>query len=464
MSIESLQRDPASFRDPSGHVLVGEDKAYRLVMPVAADDFTKVRATPLITELIERGWLWPETCIPSETLGDRAKGASFVLEHPLLPLVTYPYEWSFAALKAAALRHLDIQLLALQYDMTLSDASAYNIQFVDTNPVFIDHLSFRPYKSGEYWLGHRQFCQQFLNPLLLTSRLGLPFHNWYRGQLQGINPESLAKILPWYERCRLSTLLHVVLQAKFTRASRHEVKTVKNRAPFAKTQFVHMLTGLRKLVASLQPKMDKSEWADYATDHNYHDTEHTEKLTFIRTFAETVKPKQLWDLGCNDGKFSTAALQGGAAQVYGFDADVGALEQAYHKAAAANLAFFPLLLDLTNPSPAMGWRLTERQSWLSRAKPDAVLALALIHHLAISNNIPLVQVVDLLVTLAPQGVIEFVPKQDPMVQTLLALREDIFVDYTVEAFEYYLTQRAQIVAQQQVTQTGRILYWYQRCI
>jgi ribosomal protein L11 methylase PrmA len=462
MTNPELQRDPASFRDPSGHVVVGNDAVYRLVMPFAAADFSRVRATSLFPELIKRGWLLNETLVPSETLGDIAKDASFVVKHPKLPLVTYPYEWTFAALKAAALRHLDIHLLALTYDITLSDATAYNIQFIGTDPVFIDHLSFRPYQAGEYWLGHRQFCQQFLNPLLLTSRLGVPFQPMYRGQLNGISPELLVKLLPWYEKCRLSTLLHVVLQAKFTQASRTEVKQVAKQSKLGKAQFVHMLKGLHKLISGLTPQLAKTEWQHYATGHNYQDNEVIQKLSFIQQFATSIKPAQLWDIGCNDGKFSKAALQAGAQHVFGFDADIGALEYAYANAKTEALSFFPLLLDLTNPSPSMGWALTERQSWLTRAKPDAIQALALIHHLAISHNIPLARIVDLLVSLAPHGIIEFVPKADPMVQTLLALRQDIFPDYTQACFESYLKDRARIVAQQQVTESGRILYWYQR--
>jgi len=462
MTNTNWQRDPASFRDPAGHVIVGTDTVYRLVMPVAAADFTAVRSTPLLPELIKRGWLLDETPVTPDILGDAAKHASFVVQHPKLPLVTYPYEWTFSALKAAALRHLDIHLLALDYDITLSDASAYNMQFMGTEPVFIDHLSFRPYKPGEYWLGHRQFCQQFLNPLLLTSRLGVPFQSWYRGQLNGISPELLVKLLPWYERCRLSTLLHVVLQAKFTQTSRKEVKQVTRQTRLGKTQFVHMLSGLRKLISGLKPKLGKTEWQHYATNHNYQNHEVTQKLAFIQQFAATVKPAQLWDIGCNDGKFSEAALNAGAGQVFGFDADIGALEYAYVHASKTQQRFFPLLLDLTNPSPGMGWALTERQSWLSRAKPDAIQALALIHHLAMSHNIPLAHIVKLLVALAPQGVIEFVPKADPMVQTLLALREDIFPDYTQAYFETYLSQQATIIKQEQVTASGRILYWYQR--
>lgn len=462
MTNPDFARDPASFRDPSGHVIVGSDAVYRLVMPVAAADFTKVRKSGLFPELIKRGWLLEETEVSAALLGDIAKDASFVVKHPKLPLITYPYEWTFAALKAAALRHLDIHLLALDYDMTLSDASAYNIQFIDSNPVFIDHLSFRPYRPGEYWLGHRQFCQQFLNPLLLTSRLGVPFQAWYRGQLNGIAPELLVKLLPWYEKCRMSTLLHVVLQAKFTKASRTEVKQVTRHTQLGKNQFVHMLKNLRKLIAGLNPKLAKTEWQHYNTEHNYEDAEVEAKYQFIQQFSTTVKPTQLWDIGCNNGKFSEAALKAGAKTVYGFDGDLGALEYAFIHAKEHKLPFFPILLDLTDPSPSMGWALTERQSWLNRANPDAIQALALIHHLAISHNIPLVRIVDLLVNLAPQGIIEFVPKADPMVQRLLALREDIFPDYTQACFENYLSARAKIIMQQQVTQSGRILYWYQR--
>jgi ribosomal protein L11 methylase PrmA len=175
-----------------------------------------------------------------------------------------------------------------------------------------------------------------------------------------------------------------------------------------------------------------------------------------------VKPKQLWDIGCNTGDYSEVALTSGATQVVGFDFDQGALERAYARAKAKTLNFLPLFQDGANPSPDQGWANAERKSVMSRGPADAIVALAFEHHLAIGRNIPLPGVVDALVKMAPQGVIEFVQKKDPTVQQLLALREDIFPDYTPETFETAMKARARIVKQETVSASGRTLYWYDR--
>ena len=171
-------------------------------MPMAADDFDFVRGSGLIDELHSRGKVIGEQIVDAALLGEHAADAHYVLEHPRLPFVSYPYEWSFSALKAAALLHLDIQQAALKKGVTMTDATAYNIQFIGPRPVFIDSLSFRRYQEGEYWAGHRQFCEQFINPLLLRSFNGIPHNAWYRGELEGISAENLSRLLPW--RSRLS--------------------------------------------------------------------------------------------------------------------------------------------------------------------------------------------------------------------------------------------------------------------
>ncbi len=193
--------DGGSFRDPSGHVFLLQDRVYRTVMPRAATDFDLVRSNPVWVELLKQGKVLPEEKVDPTVFGDIAKSAVYVLEHPKLPYISYPYEWSFPALKAAALLHLDVHLHALKGGITLSDASAYNIQFRGPEPVFIDHLSFRPYRDGEFWIGHRQFCEQFLNPLLLRSVLGVPHNAWYRGALEGIGVSEINQLIPWQKNC-----------------------------------------------------------------------------------------------------------------------------------------------------------------------------------------------------------------------------------------------------------------------
>ncbi len=398
-------------------------------------------------------------------MGAQGAGASFVLEHPRIPFISYPYEWPFQALKAAALLQLDILLAALERGVALTDASAYNIQFIGVKPIFIDNLSFCRYVDGEFWLGHRQFCEQFINPLLLCAKLGVPYNAWYRGNLEGITAEDLAAVLPWRSRLSWNVFTNVYLQARLQstadRSDRTIEKVTSRRLP--RVGFEQILVGLRRWVAKLQPRSSSNTvWRNYAADNSYSKPEEASKRQMIADFTKSAEPELILDIGCNTGEYSRVALENGAKLAIGFDFDVGALDVAFERAQRESLAFLPLSLDAANPSPDQGWAQSERKGFQDRAKGDAVLALALIHHLAIAKNVPLDRVVSWLVNMAPRGVLEFVPKSDPMVERLLLLREDLFDDYDQKSFEAALSRRARIVRSQRVSSSGRTLYCFER--
>lgn len=433
-------------------------------MPMARDDYEFVRTSGLIKSLVSNQQLVAETAVDKSILGEHGEDADLVLEHPRLPFISYPYEWSFSALKAAALLHLDIQQEALKKDVTLTDATAYNLQFVGPKPIFIDSLSFRRYNEGEYWAGHRQFCEQFANPLLLRSIAGIPHNAWYRGTLEGISAEDLSKVLPWRSRLSWNVLTNVFMQARLqhTTDSSEAIEKAKARK-LPRIGYEQILYGLRKWIAGLEIKSDnKTVWQDYATDNSYADDEAVKKREFVAEFAREVKPELIFDIGCNTGDYSAAALENGAGLAIGFDFDHGALDYGFRRAQERSLNFLPLHLDAANPSPNQGWAQSERQGLRERAKGDAVMGLALIHHLAVAKNLPLAGVIEWLIDMAPQGVIEFVPKTDPMVQRLLQIREDIFDDYDQASFEQHLASRARTVKSVKVSSRGRTLYWFNR--
>jgi ribosomal protein L11 methylase PrmA len=457
--------ESGSFRDPGGRIYYIDNRVYRTVTESAAAAFEFVRETGLIERLASEGRVIDFDLVSPDILNHAAADVRYVVEHPRLPFISYPYEWPFPALKAAALLHLDVQLEALDAGITLSDATAYNVQFNGVQPVFIDLLSFRKYKEGELWTGHRQFCEQFLNPLLLRAKLGVVHNPWYRGAQEGINAADLRRLLPWTGKLSLNILIHVVAQSAFQKSS---VSTAKTKEALAASQlptpaYRRMLTKLRDWIAKLEPAdTGKTVWRDYAMSHSYNSDEVAAKRAFIGKFAESVKPNMIWDLGCNTGDYSKVALEHGATYSVGFDYDHGALELTFSRAATENLKLLPIFLDSANPSPDQGWNESERKGLAARANADAMMALAFIHHIVIGRNIPLDDAVNWLVGLAPQGVIEFVPKQDPMVQQLLALREDIFPDYTEEHFLFCLSKRSEIVEMETVTRTGRKLVWFRR--
>jgi ribosomal protein L11 methylase PrmA len=455
--------ESGSFRDPGGRVFRAGDKILRTVTDAALESYAAVSQSGIMRKLADAGKLVDFADITDQAGSFGLDGAKVVLSHPPIPFISYPYEWSFSLHKAAALAHLDLQLSLLEDDFTLSDATAYNVQFEGVRPVFIDHLSIRPYRDGEIWDGHRQFCMQFLNPLLMWAVLDVQPSHWFRGSLEGIAPEDLAKLIPLRKRFNLTILSHVIAQASMQKRS---VKTTTGSAQYRtaklpRSGFEGMLHGLRSTIAKLEVPSHRTVWGDYAQNTSYSDPEMEAKHGFVKEMVAAVKPEQLYDIGCNSGDYSIAALEAGAKSVVGFDFDQGALEIAYRRASEGNLPFLPLWLDAANPSPAQGWGQAERMGLAGRAAPGAMLALAVIHHIAIGRNVPLDMATDWLVSHAPVGIIEFPHKSDPMVQALLAQRDDIFPGYDKDIFAGLLGKRARIVKQLDVLPT-RTLFWYDR--
>lgn len=455
-----------SFRDPAGRVVLRGGRVFRAVNPVAAADFDVVRRTKFYDAAVSDGRVVEARVLGAGEAGEIAPGAAYVLEHPPLPFVSYPYEWPFLALKTAALLHLDLQIEALASDVMFSDASAYNVQFVGPVPLFIDTLSLRPYRPGELWAGHRQFCEQFLNPLLLRALVGVSHNAWYRGTQEGIATRDLRRLLPWHTKLSRRVATHVVLQdvLQGTVNGRRDVDaSTLERAGLPRPALLKMLHGLRRWIDRLTPAdRKKTTWQDYARSHSYSSDEAAAKRSFVEDFARTARVAHVWDIGCNTGDYAVAALEAGAAIAIGFDADHGALDLAFARARESGARFLPLFLDATNPSPAQGWAQAEREGLDARASADGVLALAVVHHLAITRNLPLAGIVRWLTGLAPRGVIEFVPKDDPMVQQLLALRPDIFPDYREDAFLAHVRTAARVERTARVSGAGRLLVEFSR--
>lgn len=465
MNIPFPRRDPGSFRDPGGTVFIDGNRVLRTVTDVAAPAYQGARDSGLLADLVKRGLLLPLEEIDQAEVGSIGADARILLQHPLLNLVSYPYEWCFEAHRRAALLHLDVHLRALQAGFTLSDATAYNIQFQGPAPVFIDHLSIRPYRPGELWAGHRQFCMQFLNPLLLHVH-GIRPNAWFRGTLEGIAPEDLARILPRSSWLSWTVLTHVVMQASLQRRASNTDSAKAERMKQAKLplgSFVGMLNGLRSFIQGLKWPEGATEWSEYAETNSYDAEETATKRAFVASMVEKARPRLLWDIGCNTGDFSVLALESGAGNVVGWDFDHGALNKAYRRATSQDLRFLPLWLDAANPSPNQGWAQRERRGFAERCNADALIALAFIHHIAIGRNVPLAQAVDWLVGLAPVGVIEFPTRADPMVQRLLQFRDIPFDDYGEQEFMTQVQNRARIVRTDALASGRRtLLVWYDR--
>lgn len=459
-----MYRNPGSYRDPAGAVLHHEERVFRSVSSHGARQFEFVAESGLFDDLIQKGLLVPfQRCDLAAHPDLATEDVVYLLELQKLDFISYPYEWSFCGLRDAALTHLEIQSNALKLGIVLTDATPFNIQFVGSRPVFIDHLSFRRYVDGELWYGHRQFCEQFLNPLLLTTHTGISHHAWLRSNIEGIPVDDLNRLLPWYKKLSPNMFFHVTLHARLQNKHRttKDSRLVTRKLP--RQAYQNMLRQLHGWISKLPvPASDSSIWSGYADNNVYEADESLRKQTFIQTYASTVRPRVIWDLGCNTGEYASTCLRSGTELAIGFDADPAVLDLAHMKAKKAKLNFLPLYMDFTNPSPSQGWREMERMGLSKRAKPDGLLALALLHHLVIARNIPFDEVIDWLLDIAPTGVIEFVPKNDPMVKRLLTNRQDIFPQFTEATFRSLITRRAYLVREERLTRDGRLLIWYER--
>ena len=457
-ALQSAQRHPASFRDPDAGVFLAGARVLRALTAEAAQRYDAVRE---VVAALEKDGMVVQTRAAADA---PPPGYARMLEHEPIPFVSYPYEWPFALLKRAALLHLDLHQRALARGATLADASAYNVQFRGARPVFIDIGSFRPYREGELWAAHRQFCEQFLNPLLLAARFGIAHHAWYRGALEGIPTPELAALWPASGWLSARVLVHVLLPASAERTAkkRTEASVEKIRkARLPKAGYAALLGQLRHWIAGLEPRgFGATQWADYGSNRNYDASDLNEKRRVVAEFASRYRPAMLWDFGCNDAEFTEVALRSGAASAIGFDADPGALELACARAERGGLDLLTLHQDAANPSPAQGWLGRERGALAGRAAPDALIALAFEHHLALGRNLPLEQVAELLTGSAPRGLVEFVPKSDATVQRMLALKGDIFPGYSETAFAAALAARARIVRTDALA-GGRKLFWFE---
>lgn len=453
----AASREPGSYRDPSGFVFRRDGVLYRQVDQAFADDWGTFESSGLHAALISNGILIPDQPAALDLAADA--GALAVIQPEEIGFISYPFEWSFSQLKDAALLTLSAQTLAGEHGMTLRDASAYNVQFLRGRPIMIDTLSFERAAPDEPWKPYRQFCEHFLAPLALMAhrdgRLGL----LQRTYVDGIPLDLASELLPRGTRWSPGLAAHVHLHARAQRRHADEGREATPKAvTMSATRRLALLDHLRRTVEGLRLPARGTEWADYADQTSYSSAGTASKESIVREMLVAVGGKRAWDVGANTGRYSAIAVQAGY-EVVALDSDWAAVEQ-HHLALkeAGEQRILPLLADLADPSPAIGWANRERSSLLERANPDVVVALALVHHLAIGRNVPLGMISDLMASLGPNLVIEFVPKGDPMVRRLLATREDVFPDYTLDRFRAAFAGRFTIAAETPVEDSTRVIF------
>jgi len=411
----------------------------------------------LYEKLVKAALLIPHVEVDQAPADPQDKAAYKIIQPERVPFISYPYEWSFGQLKDAALATLSIQRRALKAGMSLKDASAYNIQFVRGKATLIDTLSFEIYKEGQPWVAYRQFCQHFLAPLSLMALKDVRLNQLLRVYIDGVPLDLATELLPFRTRFKFGLLTHIHLHAGAQK--KYSGTEVKPRSgTMSKQALLGLIDNLDSTIRKLNWDPGGTEWGNYYDITNYSDAAFEHKKQLVDEWSARVKPQLVWDLGANNGIFSRVAGKNGTF-VVSFDIDPAAVEQNYQQMKSEKTEeLLPLLLDLTNPSPAIGWANRERDSFGSRGPADMVLALAVIHHLAISNNVPLTHLADFFAETGRWLVIEFVPKSDSQVQKLLVSREDIFPNYTREGFEAAFKKRFNIREAVNVRESERVLY------
>ncbi|MBN2346321.1 MAG: class I SAM-dependent methyltransferase [Candidatus Aminicenantes bacterium] len=448
-----------SFRDPSGFLFWRDGTLYRQIESVYREHYDRLMTSGLYRELHDGGMLVGHEECPVERAA--RPGAYKVIRPEMVPFVSYPYEWCFSQLRDAARLTLAVQKKALEHGMSLKDASAYNVQFVDGRPQLIDTLSFELYPEGRPWVAYRQFCQHFLAPLALMAHRDVRLNPLSRIHLDGVPLDLASALLPARTRLAFSLLSHVHLHARSQQKYADRPLQARQR-PMSRFALRALIDSLESAVAKLRWHPRFSEWSEYYAHTNYSDQAAGVKKRRVDEFLGQAAPRRVWDLGANTGEYSRLASGRGIPTV-ALDIDAAAVEKNYRRVREENDPFLlPLVGDLTNPSPGVGWENRERMSLLERGPVDLVMALALVHHLAISNNLPFGHIARLFGRLAEFLIIEFIPKNDSQVGRLLATREDVFPTYHAEGFEAAFGEYFTVVRRERVEQSDRLLYLMRR--
>jgi hypothetical protein len=443
-----------SFRDPSGFVFEDNGKLLRQINQTFAKHFEKLLSSGLYRQLVERDQLIPHTDVKDFSL---RKGAYKIIKPQKIKFLSYPYEWSFGQLQDAALLTLEIQKTALRFGMSLKDASAFNIQFENNQPILIDTLSFEAYQAGSPWIAYRQFCEHFLGPLSLMSYSDVRLAQLMKTYIHGIPLDFVSKLLPHKSYLNIGIVTHIHFHAKSQQS--HMLQDGKRTATLSLNSLYGLIDNLYETTKNLTQRQSTSAWHNYYDVHSYSAESFSSKKKIVEKIVKQKNVNVVWDFGSNTGIFSQL-VSPYVRQVIAFDHDYGVTHQNYLLQKKYHSSIFPLVMDITNPSSDMGWAQTERMGLLRRGKADLILALALLHHLVIGAGIPFAQVADYFSQVAKMLVIEFIPKEDLQVQQMLSHRSDVFNDYSETQFLKTFSHYFRFESQHKIAESKRVIYTF----
>jgi ribosomal protein L11 methylase PrmA len=451
-------RAPSSFRDPSGFLFTEKGILFRQINKIYRKHYDRLMKSGLYENLVKKGLLISHS---EDNKLSKSKDGYKIIKPELVSFISYPYEWCFGQLKDTALLTLKIQKTALNFGMTLKDASAYNIQFVGGKPVFIDTLSFEIYEEGEPWVAYRQFCQHFLSPLVLMSHSDIRLSQLLRVYIDGIPLDLTSKLLSFRSYFNPLILSHIHLHARVQKTFENKGSVVKKgnrKYTMSLNSLTSIIVSLESLIKKLKISENESSWSKYYDDTIYSKASFSQKENIVKRYLKKSKSNIIWDLGSNTGHFSRIASKM-CCLVLSFDSDLSAVEQNYKTLKKDKIKnIYPLVIDFTNPSSSIGWANEERKSLMSRGPADCLLALALIHHLAITNNVPFAKLAEFFSKIGKYLIVEFISKRDPNVQKLLLLQKDVYKNYTKISFENDFGEYFEIISSEKIRDTSRYIY------
>jgi len=457
---ETTNRHSSSFRDPSGFIFLEDDVLLRQVNPVYFQQYRSLTDTGFYKKLFDAGLLVTHNEVS-------ASKDSIVLQPECIPFFSYPYEWSFSQYKHAALHTLKLQKYCLKNGYTLKDATAFNITFHKGKPLFADSLSFDVYTEGEPWRAYKQFLMHFLAPLVLAKYYGNDMLKLLQQYIDGIPLQKAAKLLPFTARFNPVVYTNIFLTAKYDAKFSNEKPENSKSIKLSKQSQEKILDSLYSYINGLELK-ENTEWKDYYAITNYDTQAFDYKKGLVRKWFESINAKKAVDLGGNDGTFSRV-LEDIAEELLVADIDPNAVNHNYLQVLQNKESnIIPLVSDLLNPAPGIGFNNTERlplQERIRKSNYDVSLALALIHHISLTGNVPFAMSAEMFASLTPYLIIEFPDREDSWVDFLLKSKREFasyFDYYNRENFENDYAAYFEVVQKEQLPNTHRTMYLLKR--
>ena len=449
----------ASFRDPSGYVFYDGDTLRRCIFTIYFKQFKSLEESGLFDTLSRKKLLIPHTVTSQNDV-------EIVITPEPIPFITYPYEWGFEQYKQAALLTLKIQKYALTKGFSLKDASAYNVTLYQGNPIFIDTLSFDFYEKDTPWRAYKQFITHFFGPLVLAKYFGSVILKMMQSHIDGIPLQLIATLLP--SRTRLSPTIqtNIHLLAKLEGKHNDDYKAETKVSKLSLKAHNNILDSLYEYIKDLELK-DATEWGDYYSKTNYDAQAFDAKKALIKDWVQPISAKRIIDIGGNDGTFARALDSN--AHLIVTDIDGNAVNQNFvktQKNQETNMLAF--VSDVLQPSPGVGFNNTERTSLIARLQeynPDVTMALALIHHITLSGNVPFEKSASFFASFSKNLIIEF-PKRDDSWASSLLIRKREFIHhfdfYNQDNFESGYNKYFSLEKKEIIPGTSRVLYFFKK--